>query len=228
MSRKTNNKKNIEICRCMNDDMWNDTFYVISCNVCSTSYHLKCIITDEKDLKEMIALYNDPDSSRSNIRLNCGFTQSCKFKSLIIRYGRMKRTININFNFDQSGTSNDASNIDNDSDDSQNSNDSNLKIDHDSNQNISSNKSSVNNSTDDDHSNQNISSNKSSVNNSRVEDDSSIDNHIENQINNDVVRELVSEIDELSLTDSIGFLRSNKDIPIFSCTSNCKSSFESW
>ena len=208
MSRKTSNKKNIEICRCMNDEMWNDTFYVISCNVCSTSYHLKCIITDEKDLKEMIALYNDPDSSRSNIRLNCGFTQSCKFKSLIIRYGRMKRTININFNFDQSGTSNDASNIDNDSDDSQNSNDSNLKIDHDSNQNIS--------------------SNKSSVNNSRVEDDSSIDNHIENQINNDVVRELVSEIDELSLTDSIGFLRSNKDIPIFSCTSNFKSSFESW
>ena len=34
MSRKRNNKRNIEIYRCMDDNMWNDTFYVICCSVC--------------------------------------------------------------------------------------------------------------------------------------------------------------------------------------------------
>ena len=43
------NKISKQICRCMRDDMWNDSFYVICCNGYGSSYHLSCIISDAND-----------------------------------------------------------------------------------------------------------------------------------------------------------------------------------
>jgi hypothetical protein len=99
---KTSKKKKLkEICSlCVKDDMWNETFYVISCNSCCRSYHLKCIIQNQTHFEELIAYYNEDNSSRSNIRFYCGFTAACKSKSLTIRYGRSKKAYEVDFNID--------------------------------------------------------------------------------------------------------------------------------
>ena len=94
------NKISKQICRCMRDDIWNDSFYVICCNGCGSSYHLNCIISDANDLQDMISLYNNDNSPRTNIRLYCGFKPECKTKILTVRYGRVKKIININCNFE--------------------------------------------------------------------------------------------------------------------------------